>query len=346
MTNIQVDIRKNWVDCARAFAAFGVVAVHVSASIYNRFGEISPASWWLSNVVNTPFRCSMPLFVLISGSLLLGREYDIFSFYRKRAARLIPPLVFWSVIYIFFRVCCGDDLMWIIKKDILVDGRAYVHLWFLTMISCMMIIVPYLNALVLGKKLDAIEIKMLIVISIVFYCFLWASGFIMEIKKYSMKWFLTFFNFIPYFLLGFYINKYVEKINLKCISAILISVLILINVTGLGFSYIVCKDFSIIKDHIIMDDSPLVFIQVIVICVLMKINQDKLPMHRVIRAMSENSFGIYLIHPLIIYFLSSILPRGFKEQQFYIIFAIFSVTGISLMIVSFIRKWKIGRIIC
>ena len=91
-------MRKAWLDYLRVIALFGVIIGHVAADFYRGYGEVGMADWWLSNMVNASVRFVVPVYVMVSGALLLGRSYSMEDFYKKRALRLIPPLLFWNLV--------------------------------------------------------------------------------------------------------------------------------------------------------------------------------------------------------------------------------------------------------
>ena len=52
-------------------------------------------SWWSANLWDSFAHWCVPVFVMLSGALLLGRREPAPHFWRKRAARLVWPLVGW-----------------------------------------------------------------------------------------------------------------------------------------------------------------------------------------------------------------------------------------------------------
>lgn len=86
-----------WVDVLRITACFMVVISHscdffVSQFDENRFEFLSGAAW------GSLMRSCVPLFVMISGVLLLPVKTDTATFYKRRLGRIIWPLVVWSLI--------------------------------------------------------------------------------------------------------------------------------------------------------------------------------------------------------------------------------------------------------
>lgn len=99
------------VDFIRIIAAIEVVAIHVTDVLIaykNYFGGLS---WWYATFINGLSRMSVPLFIIVSGYLLLDeyhKESDR-TFLKKRLRRVGIPLLIWSVFY-FFGIHIGIDL--------------------------------------------------------------------------------------------------------------------------------------------------------------------------------------------------------------------------------------------
>ena len=119
--------------------------------------------WWVANILNAFSRFSVPMFVMISGCVLLGRNYETQNFYIKRGIRLLPALLFWSLFYIAFDYVFNDkelsSILWKLKIGIFISGKAYFHLWYLSMLICLMLFAPFINNYIIGKKPIFVSLK-------------------------------------------------------------------------------------------------------------------------------------------------------------------------------------------
>ena len=119
------------IDVLRIIAAFAVVVIHV-ACLYSE-GKIScnDSFWWFANVFNSFSRWSVPVFIMISGSLLIkDNSFENTSlFFKNRVKRILIPLVFWSVFFIGFNKYITG--FFTINDTIgrLFIGEPYYHLW-------------------------------------------------------------------------------------------------------------------------------------------------------------------------------------------------------------------------
>lgn len=94
-----------WLDVVRLVAMFTVVCCH-SADPFNFYPGEPPANiaeikWW-GAVYGSLLRPCVPLFVMITGALLLPVKGEVAPFYRKRIGRVFWPFLIWSVIYNLF----------------------------------------------------------------------------------------------------------------------------------------------------------------------------------------------------------------------------------------------------
>ena len=90
-----------YIDSLRIFASFFVVIIHtigIEGKLNNPMDDIS---WWITNIISTIVNSAVPLFFMVSGFTLIKPKISPFDFYKKRLLRILTPLLFWSVIFIF-----------------------------------------------------------------------------------------------------------------------------------------------------------------------------------------------------------------------------------------------------
>lgn len=86
-----------WVDALRVFACFLVVLAHCTDPHTAHF-DSNYGVFLQGCSVGSLVRCCVPLFVMMSGVLLLPNNMSVGEFYRKRVGRVVVPLIFWSVV--------------------------------------------------------------------------------------------------------------------------------------------------------------------------------------------------------------------------------------------------------
>lgn len=114
MTNNQIT-HFHGIDIMRSMACIMVLVIHACECYYisnfyssGSIETLNIAQWhdeaiW-AGIIGSVCRCCVPLFVMISGFLLLPMNHRMTMglFYRKRAKRVLIPLFIWTVIYAFY----------------------------------------------------------------------------------------------------------------------------------------------------------------------------------------------------------------------------------------------------
>ncbi|MCF7974034.1 MAG: acyltransferase family protein [Phycisphaerae bacterium] len=138
----------SYIDVLRIVASFFVVLAHVAGGSADNFVVFSNP-WWLCKGLFFFCLWTIPVFVMMSGALLLSHApTSIRAFYRRRFTRIGVPLVFWTIFYLGLRLVL-DQKSWTLPQilDLLLQGNAYYHLWFLYMIAGLYLVTPYLQIL-------------------------------------------------------------------------------------------------------------------------------------------------------------------------------------------------------
>lgn len=139
------------VDLIRVVAIIMVVAVHVSAPLAVQYGTIAPARWWAANIVESLTRPSVPLFIMVSGMLLLApqKEESFGAFYRRRALRVLVPFLVWAVVYLVWRNLYHGEALTAADAVIeIISGPVYTHFWFIYVLLGLYLVTPILRVFV------------------------------------------------------------------------------------------------------------------------------------------------------------------------------------------------------
>jgi surface polysaccharide O-acyltransferase-like enzyme len=130
-------------DVVRAVAVFLVVLLHLSGSAR----ATHDAAGWADLGLHALSRASVPLFVMLSGWLLLAQPArPIGDFWRRRASRTVWPLLAGSVLYGWWRTWSHGE-HWTVAgaAKAFAAGSVYYHLWFLYLILALYVITPFLR---------------------------------------------------------------------------------------------------------------------------------------------------------------------------------------------------------
>lgn len=202
------DNHSSWYDSLRAIATIGVIGIHVSSSyVPMRGSSITEAEFWFGNIFDSLSRFAVPLFVMLSGALLLGKEEPTKIFIKKRISRLLWPFLFWSLAYIANSLVNdyndGIPHSFIETAGIILsqlrDG-ASIHLWYVYMIIGLYLFVPIIRKWIT----HASEKDLLYFLGIWFVVMLISQPGINVINpKLDMRY---FGGFLGYLVLGYYLR--------------------------------------------------------------------------------------------------------------------------------------------
>src|ERR1700754_3409669 len=122
MQDAKCNDRSFGMDVTRAVACAMVVLLHIASTYFYSFEP----QWIPSDIFDSLTRGAVPIFFMLSGALLLRKDLPIVSFYRKRALRIVPPLVFWTVVYVYLFADTSIPLLNQIAHYLI---KPYGHLW-------------------------------------------------------------------------------------------------------------------------------------------------------------------------------------------------------------------------
>ena len=192
--------RKLSFDLIRIVAIAMVVMIHVSAYVVTYFTETDNATFVVGNIFNALGRAGTPMFMMLTGALLLDekREKPARTFYRKNLLSICLLLVFWLVFYATWRqvimpLIQGKTIDMQLFWDYLLrlNGR-WKHLWYLFMLVGAYILLPVLRLFV--KKENKDYILGLIILSVVVQFGVQTAGVFTRGMKYTIGDFVTKFH--------------------------------------------------------------------------------------------------------------------------------------------------------
>lgn len=140
-------------DVLRCIAAFAVVAIHVLAP-YRHGLDIIPFDQWLTAVsVNGASRWAVPVFIMITGALMLSdpKPFELGYYLQRRVGKVVVPFLIWSVFYALLSAwnIAGFDFQF--SLAILADlpfQETYYHLGFFYYFIPLYLVVPFLRLLI------------------------------------------------------------------------------------------------------------------------------------------------------------------------------------------------------
>lgn len=323
----------NWPDPARVIAIFTVVLLHVSVAAV----KVEPGTfeWWVGNFYDSFSRWCVPVLVMISGYLLLdpARHEGTRTFYRKRAARILIPLLFWTAFYLAWRVLRGyykhEPVAALDLLQSVINGYPYGHLWFLYMIVGLYLFTPFLRKVLAAANPTETAL-------------LCAMGFVIVAADDAWEFFhhstsQTFFlaqfvPFLPYFVAGHLLGRSAPALGRG--AALAIAAVSVAGTASLSF-FLWPSGFGLYAYHYTS-----ITVIPMSLAVFLALRQWDGGRSGFWRKLAPLSFGVYLIH---MFYFSVLGQFGVSIKLFNPAISIPALT-ISIFILSTFSAWVMSKL--
>jgi surface polysaccharide O-acyltransferase-like enzyme len=344
---MQQENKTLWYDNLRVIATLGVIGIHVSSDYAPTSGSISDYTFWVGNTFDSLSRFAVPVFVMLSGALLLSKEYSIGVFLKKRLFRLILPFVFWSTVYIANSLIIDFESglrpgFADIARNVFIQFRdgSSIHLWYIYMIIGLYLFIP-----IIGKWVrNATEKEML------YFLGIWLVVMIIDqpvIDKIKPEIDLRYFSgYLGYLVLGHYLKiksfRTQNRTNLIALTLIATGLLSTILGTFLVHHYTneyVSTFYEPLSPNMLMFAGGLF---------LWFKNKDISfgPLIAIRNFISKYSYGIFLVHVLVLSKLGNFnICWNFINPLFGIPVTVVICLTISAGIIFIVNKLPLGKYI-
>lgn len=289
-----------WIDFVRIIACFLVIVNHTNSQIF--INTTPSVEWFVSLIYFFVSKIAVPLFVIISGYLLLDRQDSYYTNFR-RIMRMVIVLFFASLGYYIYFVSLGricSSFSWAEFLGIIVKGPMTGAFWYLYLYIGLLIMLPFLQKLV--KGMERKDFYVFFAISAVVY------GIWPILEHYAPVLTLSkdleiplFASYVTMLMLGYYFKKYaVSRKNAKIWSAVIFVVTIAFNVIATYSEYTYVSQDS--NKYLFLDERTLFPIVLAACCVFYIFKDMKLRgfVGQVISLAGGCVFGIYLLSDFLI----------------------------------------------
>ncbi len=287
-------------DYLRVFSILAVIILHIAAQNWYTV-NYQTFEWKIFNLLDSMMRWAVPVFVMISGALFLEREIDIKKLYGKNILRLITAFIFWSVIYAVIK---GGTKGEIVANAII----GHFHMWFIPMIIGVYILTPILKEIVKNKKIMIYFVFSMIAFEFVIPQLCWilndiggdkiqllSVAFLKILNKTNLS---NFAGYTSYFVIGYWLNQMdLNKKHRHIIYAL--GILGMLFTMGMTYGMAVMEGAptEMYYEYISLN----VLLESISVFIFVKYNAEKWgKINKLVFFLSECSFGVYLIHVLVL----------------------------------------------
>lgn len=317
-----------WLDVVRFIAMFTVVCCHCTDP-FNFYPGTAPnigeIKLW-GAIYGSVLRPCVPLFVMITGALLLPVRGDASTFYKKRIPRVFYPFLIWSVLYNLFPWITG---LLGLNPQIILDFFPYageevmrqsfsvsleyilmipfnfsilaVHMWYIYLLIGLYLYLPVFSAWV-EKASERAKLMFLLAWGVTLllpYYYQFVSNYLWGTCSWnSFGMLYAFAGFNGYLLLGHYL-KNLEWSLKKTLTIGIPMFAVGYAVTFLGFRHITALPeytdemlelfFTYCSLNVVMMTIP-----VFMLVKKVKVNSER--MKKALANLTVCGFGIYMIH--------------------------------------------------
>ncbi len=333
-------------DIIRIIAVLAVIMIHSSVG----FVTSNPQStnFIFGNIFDGMSRIGVPLFVMISGALMLDENKTVtIKIMLKYALRIFILLCIWSLLYAFVyqiinpiinNASISMDKFW----NAFVYG--HYHLWYLYMLIGLYLITPILKTFV--KKSNEKIILYFITLAVIIQFTIPLCNLLINqitgttnlLQNFFSKFQLGFVGqYTAYYLLGWYItNINIKKKHRNLLYALGV-VGLLITILG---PQLLINDTNKIYNNFYSDTSINVMCYSVGVFAFFFYSLSNKKYKRnssFIMTLSNLTFGVYLIHPYILYLLGKFINTGNALTQV-------PLNWITATIISFIIVFLMSKI--
>jgi surface polysaccharide O-acyltransferase-like enzyme len=294
-------------DLVRATAIVLVVILHTAAVVANPGPSAGAAAWWAGNIYDSLARPGVPLFVMLTGWLLLTtdrRDEPVGPFLRRRIDRVALPLVFWSIVaWGWLAIRDHHAVAWSRFWRELLNGPVYYHLWYVYVLLGLYLAIPLLRPLAAetSRTLRWYALGLWFVGTAVWPLWEWWGGPHIGIPV------LVVSTYVGYLLAGTWLGG----LEIPARTARELGLLILVC----GVWTIVATNRLTADEHLNLSlygyDRPNVLVMAVAAFVLLTQQEPAAWVARhpdilaLVRPLAVSSYGIYLVHPLLLDVLGS-----------------------------------------
>ena len=294
-------MRKAGYDLARISAIAAAVLVHTVML----FWDFDPAvpTWAVYNYLSLTGHFCIPLFFMISGALLLGRETLDLKKHLRRTGHFFLLFYAWSLI------CYGIDArffhIWTFEKNwISLLPAGYYHEWFLSALVICYCAVPLLHGLLHGNAVNARKGAWLVCALVVGLSTLKVLGNSLPALSVLLRpWQVSDLQYLACFLLGWLLAS--RRLSRRALTLLGLSALALqLLFSWLNRRYAVSVGYAI---GIYYGDLqlPAIVTAAFLFCLCQSLEEKLAPGAGPLKTLSSCAFGVYLMHPIFIEALRS-----------------------------------------
>lgn len=297
----------------RVIATVAVIIIHTTSQSLT----ISAVGYYGNQLA----RFAVPAFLIISGFLLFQSDLNshflpVTKFYRKRFHRILLPYVIWTIFYslvLHFYFNGGQNADMIVPDLIrhLFLGNGFTHLYFVVIIIQCYLLYPVIRRQFQARPGLFLSISLAVSLLCQYLLYLHAIKSIHITPYYGQFYLIAFPVWLFYFFLGMYLALKDQNLELSGrLSPITWSMVWAASLTILLWNSYRTASYALsIKPAVILYASSSFFM------LRSWLNRFQVKSGPIIKWLSDESFLIYLLHPLMANILVFVALRVMKQPD-------------------------------
>lgn len=292
-------------DFLRAFAIIAVILCHVDGIYEFTTANLKVAIPILLNNIGL---MGVPIFFMLSGSLLLNKNYTLKEFFKKRFSRIIYPFIFWIIITILIGIFYFN---WDTSYVLTVFFGTPAPSWYIWTLIGIYLFFPIINSFLKEYGLKGME----------YFLIIWFLTIILNtfhqypFNKLELGYFA---GFMGYCILGYYLDNKKFRFEDKTICIIGVIILLISTTLHMIFTYYHIDLLNpMYLNLIIVFQAISMFISVKYFSIYCNFSNNKI--HSLYNNFKENLFGKFIISLSVcsygMYFIHYILIKFIKEYN-------------------------------
>lgn len=208
--------RLEYIDLLKFLAILAIVALHLF-QVWKEGPQILHTDIYAFAEIT---RFGVPLFVMISGALLLNRDIEIKSFLKRRTTRLFLPFIFFYILTYAFAYTTHMGLHLL--------NNIFAFKWYVWMIFGVYLSIPVINKFIQNSTMKEIEYFIVMIFAAAIF---YQATYFFEIEMYlDLNLFLSP---LGYLVLGYYLSR--KEFNISTNKMVTIALAIFIISTLIKF---------------------------------------------------------------------------------------------------------------
>jgi len=295
-----------YINILRVVAIYIVVTGHVAIWAADSTAPLS-LEWWAAKWIHLIGLCSIPIFVMISGALLLddSRTEPTWSFYRRRLYRIGIPLAFWTVLYLAVRRYIDNEQLTAGRVfELILTANPYYHLWFLCMIPGLYLVTPLLRIFVRNSTARD-RILLIAVIFVLAGVYSPINNLVLGNRRTILTMFLPY---MAYYLAGYEVRR-IDPAKVPLRYLLVAAAICIAYVVAFAWPFIgrLGQSKTIANFQYDSFSPPQVVMGIGIFWFVYLLCQRTRPLRGIpktaIEWMASTTLGIYVLHPLVLSYM-------------------------------------------